>query len=167
MSLFGYFVVGRTQRPIGELACVQDVCRDIVDGISPGTLGASRSDGDWQYLQIVDGAGLDAADIVAETGEPALVVYVIESAIGLVSAGTADGVTWRRCLNPADAVRAFDIAPEEAGTPIETAALAVAWASAAGRTADADAVTAAVERYVGPFGEGVDAFVTALGFRFR
>jgi hypothetical protein len=166
MSLFGYFVVARPQCPLSELACVQRICRDSVDGISPGTLGATRCDGNWQYIQILNGADLDAVDLVAETGEPALVVYVIESAVGLVSAGTADGLTWRRCLNPDDAVRVFDIAPEKAGTVAETTAVAVAWASAAGRTADARALTAAVERYVGPFGEGVDAFVDALGFRF-
>lgn len=95
-----------------------------------------------------------------------MVVYVVESAVGIVDVATPDGVSWRRCLNPADAVRVFDIPPEEAGATAETTELALAWAAAVGRTADADAVAAAVERYVGPFGEGVDAFVTALGFRF-
>ena len=62
MSLFGYFVVARPQCPLSELACVQRICRDSVDGISPGTLGATRCDGNWQYLQILNGADLDAVD---------------------------------------------------------------------------------------------------------
>jgi hypothetical protein len=166
MSLFGYFLVARCDRPAGELACVQRVCRESVEGIRAGTLCGTRVDGDWQYVQVLDGWGLTAPDVVAETGAPALVVYVIESAVGVVEAATPDGRSWLGCLNPADAVRAFEFSPEQAGSPAETTDLALAWAAAAGRAGDADAVTAAIERYVGPFGEGVDAFVTALGFQF-
>lgn len=167
MSLFGYFVVARSAQSIGGLACVERVCQQSVGGISPGVLGGTRFDGDWQYLQILNGWGLYADDVAAETGEPALVVYVIESAVGIVHGATPDGESWWGCLNPVDAVRAFDMPSDVVPSPIEMVELATEWAAAAGRTSDADLAVTAVERYVGPFGEGVDAFVAALGFQFE
>lgn len=167
MSLFGYFVVARSDRPIGDLACVRRVCQQSTDGISPGTLGGTRFDGDWQYLQILNGRGLYADDVVAETGGPALVVYVIESAVGIVHGATPDGESWWGCLNPADAVRVFGMPSDVVASPVATVELATGWAAAAGRTSDAGLAAAAVERYVGPFGESVGAFVAALGFQFE
>jgi hypothetical protein len=162
MSLFGYFVVGRAPGPLSDVEPVRRVCSES------GTLAAVAADGDWQFVQIFDGTGLHAADVTAETGYPALVVYVIESEVGVIDAATPDGeASFNACLNPAEAVRALDVPEEIAGTPEETASLAADWAKAAGRTADHTALVAAVGRRVGGFGEGVDAFVAALGFRFR
>jgi hypothetical protein len=166
VALFGYFVVARSDRPIGDLDCVQRICQRGAEEISPGTLGGTRFDGRWQYLQIVNGQDLYADDVVAETDGPALVVRVIESAVGIVHGATPDGESWWGCLNPADAVHMFGMPSDIVAPPAETVELATGWAAAAGRTPDAGLAAAAVQRYVGPFGEGVDAFIAALGFRF-
>ncbi|MGW4467778.1 hypothetical protein [Micromonospora sp. NPDC004704] len=166
MSLFGYFIVARHVRPLPELPSIERLCRESVDGIRAGTVGGLHSDGDWQFLQVLDGAGLDVADLVAETGAPALSVYVIESAVGVVGGAAPGGDEWYGCLNPADAVRAFDMPSELAGSVEQTTGYAVRWAESAGRTADPVAVAAAVDAGVGPFGEGVKSFVDGLGFRF-
>lgn len=166
VSLFGYFIVARHGRPLPELAAVQRLCRETIHGIRPGELCGLETDGDWQFLQVFHGSGLDASELVAETGAPALAIYVIESAVGVIDAAAPDGENWYACLNPADAVRAFDMPPEFAGSTAQTTAQAVRWAAAAGKTADPAAIAAAVDRYVGPFGEGVTAFVAGLGFHF-
>jgi len=166
MAFFGYYALARTAKPIDELTAVRRLLGGGAEGTSAGTLEGRWSDGDWQLAVIHQGWGLDANDLVAETGAPALTVYVIESAVGIVEAATVDSGSWRACLNPDDAVRAFDIPPDDAGTVAGTTELATAWAAAAGRTADPEAVAAAVRQYVGPFGDGVSAFLTALGFRF-
>jgi hypothetical protein len=166
MAFFGYYVVARTGRSIDELAAVRRVLTAGVDGISAGTLEGRWSDGDWQLAVIHQGWGLDANDLVAETGAPALTVYVIESAVGIVEAATVDGGCWRACLNPDGAIGAFGVEPDAAGTVVETTELATKWA-AAGRKPDPEAIAAAVKQYVGPFGDGVSAFLAGLGFNFE
>jgi hypothetical protein len=167
MAFFGYYAVARTDRPIKELTAVRRVLGAGVDGIPAGTLEGWWTDGDWQLAVIYQGWGLDANDLVAETGAPALIIYVIESAVGVIEAATVGGGSWRACLNPDDAIRAFDFETDLAGTIAGTTQLATAWAAAAGQTADTDAVAAAVKQYVGPFGDGVSAFLTGLGFHFE
>ena len=160
MSLFGYFVFGRADGALSDVDVVR-VCAES------GTLVGTRTDGDWQLTQIFDGSDLHARDVTAQTGHPALVIYVIESEVGVIEAATPDGrAGFNACLNPADAVRALGVPPEIAGTPEETADLASDWATDAGLNPEHAALVAAVDRRVGGFGEGVDAFVTALGFAF-
>ena len=167
MAFFGYYAVARTGRPIDELTAIRQVLDTGVDGISAGTLEGRWSDGDWQLAVIYQGWELDANDLVAATGAPALVVYVIESAVGVIEAATVDGGSWRACLNPDDAIRAYDFEPDDAGTVAGTTELATGWAAAAGRTPDPEAIAAAVKQYVGPFGDGVSAFLAGLGFHFE
>ncbi|MEU4244062.1 hypothetical protein [Actinoplanes sp. NPDC026619] len=167
MAFFGYYAVARTGQPIDELTAVRRVLDAGVDGISAGTLEGRWSDGDWQLVVIYQGWGLDANDLVAETGAPALIVYVIESAVGVVEAATVDGGSWRACLNPDDAIRAFDFETDDAGTVAGTTELATAWAAAAGRTPNPETIATAVKQYVGPSGDGVSAFLIGLGFQFQ
>ncbi|MEV6928206.1 hypothetical protein AB0M46_27460 [Dactylosporangium sp. NPDC051485] len=166
MSLFGYFIVARHDRPLTELPSIRRLCTEGQYDLDPGEACEPRADGEWGFLQVLGGWGLNVIDLAEETGFPALSVYVIESAVGIVEADIPGGSWWAACLNPADAMRVWDFPAEKAGTVEETTALAVQWAAAAGRTADPEAVAAAVNRYVGPFGEGVMAFLDGLGFDF-
>jgi hypothetical protein len=166
VSLFGYFVVARHARPLPELPSIRRLCRENADGIDAGSVAALFNDGDWQLLQVLDGSGLSASDLVTETGAPVICVYVMESAVGIIEGATPDSDDWYGCLNPTDAMRAFDLPPELAGSPEQTTRYAARWAESAGRTPDPAAIAAAVDRYVGPFGEGVTAFVEGLGFHF-
>jgi hypothetical protein len=166
MSLFGYFVIARHPSPVPELPSLQRLCREGTDHISAGHLAGVYADGDWQFVQVLGGSALDAADLLAETGNPAMAIYVVESFFGIVDAAVPDGPGFSACLNPAGAIEAFDVPPHIAGSTEETTNDAMRWAAAAGQTADRDAVAAAIDQEVGPFGEGVTAFVKALGFRF-
>ena len=51
MSLFGYFVVGRADRPLSDVDSVRRVCSESA------TLVGAETDGDWQLVQIMDGSG--------------------------------------------------------------------------------------------------------------
>ncbi|GIF37252.1 hypothetical protein [Actinoplanes xinjiangensis] len=167
MSLFGYFIVARSARPIGDLPCVQRACRHSLEGGEPAALGRDKADGDWQYVYIYRGQGLYADDVANETGAPALVIDVIESAVGIVHGATPDRDSWWGCLNPAEAVRVYDMPPDMVASSAETVQMATEWAAATGRAAHADLAVTAVERYVGGFGESVNDFVAALGFQFE
>jgi len=51
MSLFGYFVLAQSERPLYELPAIQHLCRvSDEEGISPGTLANLRAEGQWQFL---------------------------------------------------------------------------------------------------------------------
>ncbi|MET7419830.1 hypothetical protein [Dactylosporangium sp. NPDC005555] len=166
MSLFGYFIVTRHDQPLTELPSIRRLCTEGQYDLSPGEACEPRADGEWGFLQVLGGWGLNVIDLAEETGAPALSVYVIESAIGIVEADIPGGSWWSACLNPADALRVWNFPPEKAGTVEATTALAVQWAVAAGLTPDPEAVAAAVNRHVGPFGEGAMAFLRGLGFDF-
>jgi len=105
-----------------------------------------------------------ADELVAETGAPAMSIYVVESEFGIIEAGTADGERWRGYLNPDTAVNSYDAPPPpDLASVIATA---VAWANQTGHSADPAALWTALQGRVGPFGDGVNELVDALGFRF-
>jgi hypothetical protein len=70
---------------------------------------------------------------------------------------------WFAILNP-EGGREYD-APD-AGPIDEVTARAVAWAGEAGLSADPTRVARAIGMSPGPFSEGIDEFLEALGFRF-
>jgi hypothetical protein len=80
--------------------------------------------------------------VAEQAGDP--MVYVIESAVGIVHGATPDGGSWWGCLNPADAVRVYDMPSDMVASPMETVESAMSWAAAAGRTSDAGLIAAAV-----------------------
>jgi hypothetical protein len=135
------------------------------DGTRPGTLVGLRADGPWQQLQTFDGDGLDLVQLVIETEAPAISIYVVESEFGYIAARTPAGVAWWGYLNPETAVRDYE-APDPPAPVASIADRAVAWAAEADRNAIRADVAAALCERVGPFGEGVDTLMLALGFRF-
>jgi hypothetical protein len=56
--------------------------------------------------------------------------------------------------------------PELGVTTEQVAQGAAEWAEEAGKPADVPAIALALAECPGPFGEGVDALMAALGFRF-
>ncbi|MDI1465202.1 hypothetical protein QEZ54_29960 [Catellatospora sp. KI3] len=166
MSLFGYFVIARHPRPLYELPAVQRLCRESDEEfISPGTLANLRAEGDWQLLQVLGGWSAELADeLAAQTAAPAMSIYVVESAFGIIEARTAEGGSWQGYLNPRAAVQAYGAPPPPELDAVVAAA--VAWAADTGHPADAGALPTALQGRVGPFGEGVNVLVEALGFRF-
>lgn len=164
MGFWGYFIVARSEHSLADLGAISALCS--WDGSDQaGELVGHRSDGSWQFLQVHRGdpSAVEwlAARLSAETGAPALAMYVMDSDCGWIVAASPSGGAWRGCLG-SDA----DIPPLD--TSMEQIAEAAAeWAAEAGRVADAGAITVAMPKRPGPFGEGVDDLMSALGFHFE
>jgi hypothetical protein len=166
MSLFGCFIVARSEHPLWDLPVLRRFCAEAVDpDIAPAQVVGHRADGTWQQVQTFDGNGFDIADLVLETGSPVMFIYVVESEFGGIEAQTPGGDRWWGYLNPDAAVGDYG-APEPPEPLTAIANRAVAWAAHTGRTANAEAVVQALQQRPGPFGEGVDALLEALDFRF-
>src|SRR4030095_11211868 len=109
VSLFGYFVIARSNGPLDRLAAILRLCTESRhDGIRPATVVGRRADGHWQQLQTLDGDQLDLVQLVAETGAPAMSIYVVESEFGYIDARTPAGSAWWGYLNPETAVHAYE-----------------------------------------------------------
>lgn len=159
-------MVARSDQSLYQLPSIQRLCAESQhDGIRPGTLVGLRADGPWQQLQTFGGHGLDLVQLVMETEAPAMSIYVVESEFGYIDARTPAGVAWWGYLNPETAVRDYE-APDPPAPVASIADRAVAWAVEANRNAIRADVAAALCERVGPFGEGVDTLMLALGFRF-
>jgi hypothetical protein len=166
VSLFGLFIIGRSSEPLDRVPSIQRLCTESRhEGIGPAIVVGRRADGPWQQVQTLGGDELDLVQLVTETSAPAMSIYVVESEFGCIDARTPAGPAWSGYLNPDTAVRAFGM-PDPPAYIDSIADQAVAWAAQAGRTAVQAEVAAALCERVGPFGEGVDSLMRALGFRF-
>lgn len=127
-----------------------------------------RADGAWQFLQVHRGDPTAvewlADRLTAETGAPALAIYVLDSDYGYIVAAGPAGAGWHGYLAP-DVAMAEDMPALDATTE-QIGEAAAGWAAEAGQVADAQAITAALAERPGPFGEGVGGLMNALGFRF-
>ncbi|MER6695255.1 hypothetical protein [Streptomyces minutiscleroticus] len=135
MGFWGYYVVGRSEKPLAGLAALADV-----QGM---TLHEMTSEG-WQVWQYPskDGAGDvgDMAGLAAETGAPALFGYVMGGDCVVVEAAAPRGGAWTTCLargamaghlgSGGDGPSVDDYFLE----PRDAVARALAWAEEAGRT---------------------------------
>ncbi|WP_077800345.1 hypothetical protein [Streptomyces sp. JHA26] len=140
MGYWGYFVVGRAERPLVEL--------DALAGAADMDLRASAPGG-WQLWEYPGGEGDvgNMNDLAAQTGAPALFGYVMDSACVVVEAAAPGGGAWTTCL--ARTAMAQYLGAENEGLTLEdyfleprdAAERAVAWAAEAGRTADAGELT--------------------------
>ena len=139
MGYWGYFVVGRAERPLGELAALAGV-----KGLAPRT----SAPGGWQVWEYPSGDG-DVGSMNAlavETGAPALFGYVMDSATVVVEAAAPESGTWTTCL--ARAAMATYLGAGEEGLSLEdyfldprdAAERAVAWAAEAGHEVSAEPV---------------------------
>src|SRR3954466_13987961 len=132
MGYWGYFVVGRGERPLAEL--------DALAG-AEGMVLRESAPGGWQVWEYANGEG-DVGNMNAlavESGSPALFGYVMDSASVVLEAAGPESGLWTTCL--ARGAMAEDIGGGGEGLivedyflePRDAAAGAVAWAAEAGR----------------------------------
>lgn len=134
MGYWGYYVVGRSARPLGEFEAVAGV-RDRL------TLLEARPDG-WQVWECPGDGSVDVGNMNAlarETAAPALFGYVLDSDCVVVEAAAPESGAWTTCL--AREAMAGYLGEDELTVedyflePRDAAERAVAWAAESGRTA--------------------------------
>ncbi|MGW4550546.1 hypothetical protein ACWEN4_30020 [Streptomyces violaceorubidus] len=140
MGYWGYFVVGRAERPLAEL--------EALSGAADMTLRESAADG-WQVWEFAGGDGDvgNMNDLAAQTGAPALFGYVMDSDCVVLEAAAPGSGAWTTCL--ARTAMAGYLGAERDGLTLEdyfleprdAAERAVAWAAEAGRAASAGELT--------------------------
>lgn len=131
MGYWGYFVVGRGERPLVEL--------DALAGVE-GMVLRESAHGGWQVWEYASAEGdVGSMNTLAlETGSPALFGYVMDSASVVLEAAGPESGAWTTCL--ARAAMAGYIGGGEEGLTLEdyfleprdAAKRAVAWAAEAG-----------------------------------
>ncbi|MFE1834785.1 hypothetical protein [Streptomyces sviceus] len=131
MGYWGYFVVGRGERPLAELDALAGAERMVLRESAPGG---------WQVWEYASGEGdVGNMNVLAlETGSPALFGYVMDSASVVLEAAGPESGAWTTCL--ARAAMAEYLGGGEEGLTLEdyfleprdAAARAVAWAAEAG-----------------------------------
>ncbi|WP_155054338.1 hypothetical protein [Streptomyces blattellae] len=148
MGYWGYFVVGRSERPLAELEALSG---------AEGMRLTTSAPGGWQVWEYPSGdGGIGSMNALAqESGAPALFGYVMDSDCVVVEAAGPESGAWSTCL-ARGAMAGYLGAGQEGLTledyflePRDAAERAVAWAAEAGRevsdgplldvlTADAD-----------------------------
>jgi hypothetical protein len=134
MGYWGYFVVGRGERPLAEL--------DALAG-AEGMVLRESAPGGWQVWEYASGGGEvgNMNALALETGSPALFGYVMDSASVVLEAAGPESGAWTTCLARAAMARHLGAgASDEEGPvledyflePRDAAARAVAWAAEAG-----------------------------------
>ncbi|MFH8795548.1 hypothetical protein [Streptomyces sp. NPDC017941] len=133
MGYWGYYVVGRSERPLGECKAVAGV-RDRL------TLLDRRADG-WQVWECPDDGGVDVGNmntLAQETDAPALFGYVLDSDCVVVEAAAPESGAWTTCLAReamAGFLREDELTVEDYFLePRDAAGRAVAWAAESGTT---------------------------------
>ncbi|MGW7204170.1 hypothetical protein [Streptomyces sp. NPDC054837] len=154
MGYWGYFVVGRSERPLGEL--------DALAGAEGLTLRAEASGG-WQVWEYPSGEGDVGSmnSLARETGAPALFGYVMDSDCVVVEAAGPQSGAWTTCL--ARAAMAKYIGADKEGLTLEdyfleprdAAERAVSWAEEAGRAVEAEAVVEVLTADPDPLAENL------------
>lgn len=152
MGHWGYFVVGRSERPLARTDALAGVPGLVTRTAAPGGRQV------WECPGPEDGIGSMSA-LARETGAPALFGYVMDSACVAVEAAVPSGDAWSTCL--ARDVMAGYLAGGDGGLgvddyflePADAAGRAVAWAAEAGHTVTAGALLDVLEAEPG----GTDA----------
>ncbi|MFF7448623.1 MULTISPECIES: hypothetical protein [unclassified Streptomyces] len=154
MGYWGYFVVGRSARPLGELEALAGA-----GGLSPRTRTAEG----WQVWEH-PGAQGDVGSMNAlarETGAPALFGYVMDSDCVVVEAAGPESGAWTTCL-ARTAMATYIGAGEEGLTledyflePGDAAERAVAWAEEAGHAVEAERVLEVLTAEADPLAENL------------
>jgi hypothetical protein len=134
MGYWGYFVVGRGERPLAEL--------DALAG-AEGMVLRESAPGGWQVWEYANGEGEvgNMNALALETGSPALFGYVMDSASVVLEAAGPESGAWTTCLARAAMATYLgaDTSDEDGPAledyflePRDAAARAVAWAAEAG-----------------------------------
>jgi hypothetical protein len=154
MGYWGYFVVGRSERPLGEL--------DALAGAEGLGLRVEAPRG-WQVWEYPSGDGdIGSMNCLArETGAPALFGYVMDSASVVVEAAAPEGGAWTTCLARA-AMAGYLGAGNEGLTledyflePGDAAERAVAWAAEAGHEVNAESLIDVLTAEADPLAENL------------
>lgn len=154
MGYWGYFVVGRGERPLAEL--------DALAGAEGMTL-REEAPGGWQVWEYPSGDGdIGSMNALAgETGAPALFGYVMDSASVVVEAAAPESGAWTTCL--ARAAMAGYLGGGNEGLTLEdyflepgdAAGRAVAWAAEAGHEVNAESVIDVLTSEADPLAENL------------
>ncbi|MEU6125264.1 hypothetical protein [Streptomyces sp. NPDC047123] len=137
MGYWGYYVVGRSERPLAELSAVAGVRDEL-------SLLDRRPDG-WQVWEVPGGDGTrdvgNMNTLALETGAPALFGYVMDSDCVVVEAAAPQSGAWTTCL-ARNAMAGYlgdtELTVEDYFLePRDAARRAVAWAAETGRTVSA------------------------------
>ncbi|MFJ7075950.1 hypothetical protein [Streptomyces sp. NPDC098781] len=154
MGYWGYYVVGRAERPLAEL--------DALAGAEGLTL-REEAPGGWQVWEYPSGDGElgNMNDLARETAAPALFGYVMDSASVVVEAAAPESGAWTTCLARAAMAR-FLGASDEGLTvedyflePPDAAERAVAWAVEAGHEVNAESVVDVLTAEADPLAENL------------
>ncbi|MFI7411290.1 hypothetical protein ACIBU0_21755 [Streptomyces sp. NPDC049627] len=152
MGYWGYFVVGRGERPLAEL--------DALSGVE-GLALRERAPGDWQVWEYPSGEGDvgNMNDLARETGAPALFGYVMDSDCVVVEAAAPQSGAWTTCLGRT-AMAAY--LGEDGLTvedyfldPSDAAERAVAWAAEAGHEVNAESLVDVLTAEADPLAENL------------
>jgi hypothetical protein len=139
MGYWGYFVVGRGDRPLAGL--------DALSGARESLTPRASAPGGWQVWEYASREGdLGSMNALAgETGAPALFGYVMNSACVVLEGAAPESGAWTTCL--ARSAMAAYVGGGEGLTledyflePRDAAERAVRWAAEAGHEVDAGAV---------------------------
>ena len=92
MAYWGYFVVGRGEQPLAELAALS--------GAEGGMTQRTSAPGGWQVWEYPSGEGEvgNMNALARETGAPALFGYVMNSECVVLEAAAPDSGAWTTCL---------------------------------------------------------------------
>ncbi|MFP3988371.1 hypothetical protein U9R90_12830 [Streptomyces sp. E11-3] len=137
MGFWGYYVVGRSDRPLAELAALSAVSEGL-------TLNERRADG-WQIWEATVPEVGSMSSLARETGAPALFGFVMDSECVAVEAAGPESGAWNACLDReamAGYLSGDGKEPDDLFLPARDAAeRAVAWAAEAGHRATAEELT--------------------------
>ncbi|MFJ8536336.1 hypothetical protein [Streptomyces sp. NPDC093591] len=154
MGYWGYFVVGREERPLAEL--------DALVGAEGMTL-REQAPGGWQVWEYPSGDGEvgNMNALARETGAPALFGYVMDSASVVVEAAAPESGAWTTCLGRA-AMAGYLGGGDEGLTvedyflePADAAERAVAWAAEAGHEVNAESLIDVLTAEADPLAENL------------
>lgn len=154
MGYWGYFVVGRSERPLGE--------SDALAGAEGLSLRVEASEG-WQVWEYPSGEGDVGSmnSLAQETGSPALFGYVMDSDCVVVEAAGPRSGAWTTCL--ARTAMAEYIGGGKEGLTLEdyfleprdAAERAVSWAEEAGHAVAAERVLEVLTAEPDPLAENL------------
>lgn len=165
MGYWGYFVVGRSDRPLAEVAALAEV--------RAGLELREERDGGWQVWEHpsepeVGDMGALARGVARDTGTPALFAFVMGSDCVVVEAAAPFGGSWFACLGRAAMARylsADGLVLEDLFLEAPAAARkAVEWAAETGRTVPSGPLLDVLSAEAGPLAEELFAcFLDRLG----
>ncbi|MEW2165371.1 hypothetical protein AB0912_20610 [Streptomyces sp. NPDC007084] len=144
MGHWGYFVVGRSERPLADSEALAGVA---------GLVSRTAAPGGWQIWECPGtetGIGSMSA-LARETGAPALFGYVMDSACVAVEAAVPSGEAWSTCLARQAMARRLGGGDGGLGVddyflePADAAERAVAWAAEAGHEVTAGELSEVLE----------------------